>query len=111
MYRDFSENSKRKLLSLVSSVENEKICDFTDWIGDRWLDFQSWIGKLSIKKYINNIRQNMHKMLYFYIIANYFLTIFCRIVKLHNSYCCILCNMTRKTLLVYIISILSQIQG
>lgn len=52
----------------------------------------------------------MHKMLYFYIIANYFLTIFCRIVKLHNSYCCILCNMTRKTLLVYIISILSQIQ-
>lgn len=63
MYRDFSENSKRKLLSLVSSVENEKICDFTDWIGDRWLDFQSWIGKLSIKKYINNVNAYHKKVI------------------------------------------------
>lgn len=53
----------------------------------------------------------MHKMLYFYVITNYFLTIFCKNVKLHNSYLCDLCNMTRRALLVYIISILSQIQG
>lgn len=63
MYRDFSENSKRKLLSLVSSVENEKICDFTDWVGDRWLDFQFWIGKLSIKKYINNVNAYHKKVI------------------------------------------------
>ncbi len=54
MYRDFSQQSKQNLLNLVSEVENEKLCDFTDWIGDRWYDFESWIGKLNIKNYLNN---------------------------------------------------------
>ena len=63
MYRDFSETSKRKLLSLVASVENEKICDFTDWVGDRWLDFQSWIGKLNIKNYINKVNEYHKKVI------------------------------------------------
>lgn len=55
MYRDFSENSKQKLLSLVSEVENEKLCDFTDWIGDRWYDFEAWIGMLNIRNYLSNV--------------------------------------------------------
>lgn len=55
MYRDFSERSKVQLLELVSQVENEKLSDFTDWIGDRWYDFESWIGKLNIKNYLNNV--------------------------------------------------------
>lgn len=55
MRRDFSEESKQKMLSLVSQVENEKWGNFTDWIGDRWYDFESWIGILDIKNYINDV--------------------------------------------------------
>lgn len=63
MYRDFSENSKQKLLNLVSEVENEKWSDFTDWIGDRWYDFEAWIGKLSIKNYLNNVNAYHKKVI------------------------------------------------
>lgn len=63
MRRDFSESSKRNLLNLVSQVENEKWCDFTDWIGDRWYDFQSLIGKLKIKNYIDNVNEYHKKVI------------------------------------------------
>ena len=52
MYRDFSEKSRNELLGLVSQVENEKISNFTDWVGDRWYDFESWIGILNIRNYL-----------------------------------------------------------
>ena len=61
MYRDFSTKSKLNILNLVTQVENEKMNDFTDWVGDRWFDFESWIGKLSIQNYITNINK-YHKM-------------------------------------------------
>lgn len=41
MMRDFSDSAKQKLLNLVSEVEDEKMSDFTDWMGDRWYDFES----------------------------------------------------------------------
>lgn len=63
MYRDFSEKSKQQLLQLVAQVENEKISDFTDWIGDRWLDFEAWIGKLNIQNYINDINKYHKKVI------------------------------------------------
>lgn len=63
MRRDFSENSKRNLLNLVSQVENEKWSDFTDWFGDRWYDFQSLIGKLKIKNYIDNVNEYHKKVI------------------------------------------------
>lgn len=63
MYRDFSEQSKQNLLRLVSEVENEKYNDFTDWVGDRWLDFQSWIGLLNIRNYLNSINEYHKKMI------------------------------------------------
>lgn len=63
MYRDFSENSKQKLLGFVSEVENEKICDFTDWVGDRWYDFESWIGMLNIKHYLNDVNKYHKKVI------------------------------------------------
>lgn len=63
MYRDFSENSKANLIGLVSEVENEKISDFTDWIGDRWYDFESWIGRLNIRNYINNVNAYHKKVI------------------------------------------------
>lgn len=63
MYRDFSENSKQKLLGLVSEVENEKWCDFTDWVGDRWYDFESWIGTLNIKRYLNDVNSYHKKVI------------------------------------------------
>lgn len=63
MYRDFSDRSKNELLGLVSEVENEKISNFTDWVGDRWYDFESWIGKLNIKNYLNNINDYHKKVI------------------------------------------------
>lgn len=63
MYRDFSDKSKNELLGLVSEVENAKLSDFTDWVGDRWYDFESWIGKLNIKNYINNVNEYHKKVI------------------------------------------------
>lgn len=63
MYRDFSDKSKNELLGLVSEVENEKISNFTDWVGDRWYDFESWIGKLNIKNYLNNVNDYHKKVI------------------------------------------------
>ena len=55
MYRDFSEKSKQELLNIIDTVESEKITNFTDWVGDRWLDIESWLGFLQIGKYVNNV--------------------------------------------------------
>lgn len=63
MLRDFSEASKQKLLGLVSEVENERKSDFTDWIGDRWYDFEDLIGKLNIRKYINDVNSYHKKVI------------------------------------------------
>ena len=63
MYRDFSDASKQRLLGLVKEVEDEKWSDFTDWIGDRWLDLQYWIGSLSIKNYIDNVNEYHKKVI------------------------------------------------
>lgn len=63
MYRDFSENSKQKLLGLVSEVENEKWCNFTDWVGDRWYDFEVIIGELNIKNYLNKVNEYHKKVI------------------------------------------------
>jgi len=63
MLRDFSESSKQKILNLVSEVENEKLCDFTDWVGDRWLDFEEFTGELNIRKYVNNVNSYHKKVI------------------------------------------------
>lgn len=63
MYRDFSASSKENLLKLVSEVENEQLNNFTDWVGDRWYDFESWIGKLNIKNYLNNVNAYHKKVI------------------------------------------------
>lgn len=63
MYRDFSDRAQNELLGLVSEVENEKLSNFTDWVGDRWYDFESWIGKLNIKNYINNVNEYHKKII------------------------------------------------
>lgn len=63
MYRDFSEKSKQNILNFVSQVENEKFSDFTGWIGDRWYDFETWIGTLNIKQYLNNVNTYHKKVI------------------------------------------------
>lgn len=63
MRRDFSESAHQELLSLVKQVEDEKWCSFTDWVGDRWYDFEGWIGQLDIKKYINNLNDYHKKVI------------------------------------------------
>lgn len=63
MTRDFSNESKQNLLNLVSEVENEKWSDFTDWVGDGWYCFESWIGLLNIRNYIGNINEYHKKVI------------------------------------------------
>lgn len=63
MYRDFSDRSKNQLLGLVSQVESEKKSNFTDWIGDRWYDFEVIIGKLNIRRYLNDINTYHKKVI------------------------------------------------
>ncbi|WP_455721608.1 hypothetical protein [Agathobacter sp.] len=63
MVRDFSDESKAELLRLVSEVENEKWCDFTDWVGDKWYSFEEWIGRLNIKNYINDVNSYHKKVI------------------------------------------------
>lgn len=63
MTRDFSDESKQKMLNLVAQVEQEKLCNFTDWIGDRWYDFQDWIGVLDIKHYIDDVNAYHKKVI------------------------------------------------
>ncbi len=60
MKRDFTESTKQELLTLVSQVESEKWCSATDWIGDRWYDFEAWLGELDIKDYVNSV-SDYHK--------------------------------------------------
>ena len=52
MYRDFSDASKQRVLGLVSEVENDKLCDLTDWIGDRWYDFEIMQRRTPLRPYL-----------------------------------------------------------
>ena len=63
MLRDFSDESKHTLLGLVNEVESEKFSNFTDWVGDRWYDFEWLIGQLDIGKYINNVNDYHKKVI------------------------------------------------
>lgn len=63
MLRDFSEESKQTMLGLVYEVENEKLSNFTDWVGDRWFDFEELIGQLNIAGYINNVNDYHKKVI------------------------------------------------
>ena len=63
MKRDFSEDARQQLLSLVKQVENEQWCDFTDKIGDGWYDFEAWLGRLDVQKYIDNINEYHKKVI------------------------------------------------
>ncbi len=63
MKRDFSEEARQQLLSLISQVENEKWCNFTDQIGDAWYDFQDWVGALDIQNYIDDVNTYHKKVI------------------------------------------------
>lgn len=63
MKRDFSSASRQKLLDLVDDVEREKFSDITDWIGDAYYTFQTWIGRLNINNYINNVEAYHKKVI------------------------------------------------
>lgn len=63
MIRDFSDRAKQELMTLVAQVESEKLCDFTDWIGDRWYDFEEWIGILHLKDDLSNINEYHKKVI------------------------------------------------
>lgn len=63
MIRDFSDRAKQELMTLVAQVESEKLCDFTDWIGDRWYDFEEWIGILHLKDDLSNVNEYHKKVI------------------------------------------------
>lgn len=63
MERDFTEQSKQKLLALVKEVEDEQWCSATDAIGDFWYGVESFFGALNIKKYLDNLDQYHKKVI------------------------------------------------
>lgn len=63
MIRDFSDRAKQELMTLVAQVESEKLCDFTDWLGDRWYDFEEWIGILHLKDDLSNVNEYHKKVI------------------------------------------------
>ena len=48
---------------MVEDVEKDRICAFTDWIGDSYYRVQSWIGQLNIRYYINDVDSYHRKVL------------------------------------------------
>lgn len=64
MTRDFTEENKQKLLGLVKEVEPETWYEVAgDWVGDRWLDFEGWIGALDIQNYITEVDKYHKKVI------------------------------------------------
>lgn len=63
MIRDFSDRAKQELMNMVAQVENEKLCDFTDWVGDCWYSFEEWIGLLNLKEDLSNVNEYHKKVI------------------------------------------------
>ncbi len=63
MIRDFSDRAKQELMNIVAQVENEKLCDFTDWVGDCWYSFEEWIGLLNLKEDLSNVNEYHKKVI------------------------------------------------
>lgn len=63
MIRDFSDRAKQELMNIVAQVENEKLCDFTDWFGDCWYSFEEWIGLLNLKEDLSNVNEYHKKVI------------------------------------------------
>lgn len=63
MRRDFTDSAKKELLRLVREVEDEKWCDVTDWIGDRFYDLQDWMGLLKLNDDLSNVNSYHKKVI------------------------------------------------
>lgn len=63
MIRDFSEKAKTELTDMIDRTETKKLCDFTDWVGDRWYDFEEWIGALSLRENLENVNRYHRKVI------------------------------------------------
>lgn len=63
MKRDFSTESKNKMLGLIDDVNKDKLCDFTDWVGDVGYNISSWTGRLNINNYLNKTAEYQKKVL------------------------------------------------
>ena len=48
---------------MVEDVEKDRICGFTDWIGDSYYRVQSWIGKLNIRNYVSDVDSYHRKVI------------------------------------------------
>lgn len=54
MIRDFTDEAKQELLALVRETEEEKWCDFTDWLGDTWYNIEEKSGILRLEADLSN---------------------------------------------------------
>ncbi len=63
MKRDFTEKNKQEIIKLIDEINAEKICNFTDELGDLWYKFEALIGLLDIRNYINNMKKYHKKVL------------------------------------------------
>jgi hypothetical protein len=61
--REFSEETRQELYNTIDEINDEEWCGFTDWLGDRWYDFQDWVGWLDIQDYTDKIDEYHKKIL------------------------------------------------
>ena len=63
MKRDFTEESRQKLLELVRQVEAEQWWEWTDKLGDLWYGFEAWIGALDVRCYLDDLDRYHKKVI------------------------------------------------
>ena len=55
MKRDFSVGAYNQILWLISKIESGPGSGITNWYGDNWNAYESWIDSLGIRTYISNV--------------------------------------------------------
>lgn len=63
MIKDFTVSGEQYFLRLIDQVQEENYNAITDWIGDRWLDFEALLGILNINKYVDDVNTYHKKVL------------------------------------------------
>ncbi len=63
MIKDFTVDGENYFLQLIDQIQEDNYNGLTDWIGDRWLDFEAVLGKLKIQNYLDDVSAYHKKVL------------------------------------------------
>ena len=63
MIRDFTDNAKAELEALILEVEDGRLSEFTDRLGDGWYGFESWLGRLNLEEDLSNVNAYHRKII------------------------------------------------